>query len=242
MPRFFIPPEQIQRNLFTLTGSEAWHAARVLRMKVGDSIDLFDGKDLSYQGRIESVTTERIEGVIENRQAGPEGPKLELVLGQALIKGHKWDWLLEKACEIGVAKIIPLVTARTVVKPAQSEARERWKRIVLAASKQCGRGEVMDIDAVSTVEDAFRQQSPETLSLIPWEKETTRTIRQACQGFSGSRAVLFIGPEGGWDTLEIDRAARYGIVPVRLGPTLLRSETAGLVAAALVLSEFGWYS
>ena len=237
--RFFVPPEQVHHQKFTLLGSEARHAVLVLRKKVGDVIDLFDGKDLSYQGRIESVSPERVEGVIVAKQPAARASKIELILCQALIKGPKWDWLVEKACEIGVSKLVPLITKRTVVKPAKPEARDRWKRIALAASKQCGRSDVMDITGVSSFAQVLQAADPSTLLLIPWEKENKKSIRQACQEFNGARALVFIGPEGGWEAEEIELARRHGAVPVRLGPTLLRSETAGLVAATLVLNEFG---
>src|SRR5580704_17797122 len=135
MSRFFIPLENIHNKSFSLTGSEAWHAAKVLRMKAGDSIDLFDGKNLSYQGLIESITADRVDGVILSQAvATPSSAKMILILYQALIKGPKWDWLVEKACEVGVTTLVPVVTARTVVKPSKPEARDRWKRIALAAS------------------------------------------------------------------------------------------------------------
>src|SRR5471032_1858781 len=100
MPRFLVQPEDIRGQAFALTGSEARHAAVVLRKKAGDAIDLFDGKDLSYTGRIRSASPERVEGVILSTQLGTRRSGCNLTLYQALIKGPKWDWLLEKACEI----------------------------------------------------------------------------------------------------------------------------------------------
>jgi 16S rRNA (uracil1498-N3)-methyltransferase len=272
MPRFFVAPDNIHGGKFILTGSEARHAALVLRKKMGDVLDLFDGKDRSYQGQIESLSPERIEGAILTQRQAIPASKVDLILCQALIKGPKWDWLVEKACEVGVTKLQPLVTARTVIKPSRSEARERWKRIALAASKQCGRPNVMEVDAPQSFSEALNNLPKSGLSLIPWEKENETTIKQACHslfpspsplpkgrgptavgllpmGEGGRRtdegamlASVFIGPEGGWETQEVDAAVRHGAIPVRLGPTLLRSETAGLVAATLVLSELGVYS
>jgi 16S rRNA (uracil1498-N3)-methyltransferase len=242
MPRFFIPPDQIQNNRFTLTGSESRHASKVLRMKAGDLIDLFDGKDLSYQGKIETISSDRLEGVILSQQKGAHSSPVDLILYQALIKGAKWDWLVEKACEIGVAQLVPILTVRTIVKPSSENANERWKRIALAASKQCGRSDVMAVMPPIPANEALSEAVPDCLSLIPWEKESQRSVRQACHGFKGKRVRVFIGPEGGWDSKEVERAERYGVIPVRLGPTLLRSETAGLVAATLVLAELDVYS
>jgi len=242
MPRFFVPPEQLYNQKFTLLGSEARHAALVLRKKVGDVIDLFDGKDFSYQGRIESVSADRVAGVILKEISQPPTLRAELVLCQALIKGPKWDWLVEKACEVGVTRLVPLVTARTVVKPSKPEVRDRWKRIALAASKQCGRSDVMEVTVPKLLADALKDLPKDELVLIPWEKENKMTIRQACLNHPPFSVHVFIGPEGGWESQEVDLAIRHEAIPVRLGPTLLRSETAGLVAATLVLSELGVYS
>ena len=242
MPRFFVPPEQIQNQKFTLLGSEARHAALVLRKKIGDVIDLFDGKDMSYEGKIGSIAPDRIDGVILSEAKGKQTSKVKLILCQGLIKGPKWDWLVEKACEVGVTRLVPLLTARTIIKPAKQEANDRWKRIALAASKQCGRPDVMDVSAPQLFANVFSGLPKESLLLIPWEKENTMTIKQACQNKSHPSGYLFIGPEGGWESQEVDLAVRHGAIPVRLGPTLLRSETAGLVAATLVLSELGVYS
>ena len=235
-----LPPDQIHDKSFTLLKSEARHAALVLRKKPGDIIDFFDEKDLSYQGRITSVGPDRVEGVIISQEKAALGLGIQLVLCQALIKGPKWDWLVEKASEIGVSTLVPLITARTVVKPSRETPHERWKRIALAASKQCGRSDVMKVEAPISFTEAISNLPEKSLALIPWEKESTKTIRQAV---STSTAVyIFIGPEGGWETSEVDLAIRHHAIPVRLGPTLLRSETAGLVAATLVLSKCGVYS
>jgi 16S rRNA (uracil1498-N3)-methyltransferase len=246
MPRFLVHPEDIRGQTFALTGSEARHAALVLRKKTGDTIDLFDGQDRSYTGQIKSVSTDRVEGVILEKQQDSRPSGCDLTLYQALIKGPKWDWLVEKASEIGVTRLVPLLTTRTIVKPSHEAPLERWKRIALAAAKQCGRPDVMKISEPQPLAEAISDLPENGLALIPWEKETGRTIREAIHSsdaITGTPSfALFIGPEGGWDPAEIDLARRRGIIPVRLGPTLLRSETAGLVAATLVLAERGVYS
>ncbi len=234
--RFFVPPEQIQNSRFTVLGSEARHAALVLRKKQGDVIDLFDGKELSFRGRIESVSPERVEGIILEETSKPSSP-CAVTLYQALIKGPRWDWLVEKACEVGASRLVPLMTARTIVKPSRSAGLERWRRIALAASKQSGRAQVMNVSEPVEFSAAIQQISADELAFIPWEKEPHVTIRQNFKKTSG--VSLFVGPEGGWEESEVDFARRRGIIPVTIGPTLLRSETAGLVSLAQVLSETG---
>src|SRR6185437_3365481 len=236
MPRFLVSPEHIQGRRFTLQGSEAHHAAGVLRKKIGDVIDLFDGRDACFRGRIDGIDAGEVRGTLLESRAGSALPAA-VTLFQALIKGPRWDWLLQKACEIGVQGIVPLVTARTVVrigKEAVAGKLERWNRIAAEASKQCGRPALMKVEAPRLFRDALAGGAPDRLSLIPWEKEDRLGIRQACAAFEGGHAAsVYVGPEGGWDGDEIASARKARVLPVRLGPTLLRSETAGLVASTL---------
>ena len=243
MSRFYVPPQAIQGKHFTLSGSEAHHAVNVLRKKAGDEIDLFDGKDTSFRGRIDVVGPNQVQGTILLDLPSQALP-VSLTLFQALSRGSKWEWLLEKACEIGVAKVVPVLTQRTLIKldPRQAQDKvKRWNRIALAASKQCGRSALMKVEMPSTLPAALPLLDKTHLSLIPWEKEMDRSVHTACAGFKGTAINLFIGPEGGWDPTEIQLALRARVIPVKLGPTLLRTETAGLVASALVLREFGVY-
>jgi 16S rRNA (uracil1498-N3)-methyltransferase len=242
MSRFLVPPGAIQGKRFELTGSEAHHAAHVLRKNAGDFIDLFDGKDHSFRGEITAISEDRIEGLIVEEKQVLEWP-VSVILYQALAKGAKWDWLIEKNCEIGVSEIVPVLSQRTIVKwsPADAGKLERWNRIALAASKQCGRSGLMPVRQPLLLDQALKEAVDRGAVLIPWEKELTRTISQALSGNLPKTVSLFIGPEGGWDPSEIDRAHAVGALSVRLGPTLLRTETAGLVAAALVFREYGIY-
>ena len=243
MPRFFVPPDQIRDGRFHLLGSEAHHAATVLRRKAGDVIKLFDGRDASFRGRIEYVSDFEIRGVVlESFAARPS--TVRLVLGQGLLKGPKWDWLIEKACEVGVSALVPLITARTVVHPAHDhigEKLERWRRIALAASKQSGRSDLMDVIAPIAYAEWWRTRPAGELTLIPWEKEERRRMEEACAGATAKTVVVLVGPEGGWEQGEVALAQAHGAVAVRLGPTLLRSETAGIISAVLVLREYGVY-
>ncbi len=245
MPRFFIPPTHISNGKFTLAGTEAHHAIHVMRHKAGDVIDLFDGKDTLFQARIDRIQGDAVQGTIleEMRADSPLGP-VQVNLYQGLSTGAKWDWLVEKAVEIGVSRIIPISTVRTIVKLSQFHTNEkfmRWQRIALAASKQCGRGDVVKVEAPISFVKALTLPSPGSLSLIPWEKEDHWSIQQASKHFSGTEVNVFVGPEGGWDSEEIGWSREKGVIAVRLGPTLLRTETAGLVALTLVLRELGVY-
>ncbi len=243
MPRFLVLPSAIRGKSFVLSGSEAHHALHVLRKKAGDEIDLFDGLDTSYRGRIDTTEAGEIHGtLLENLPS--ETLPIQITLYQALSRGSKWEWMLEKVGELGVARVVPLFSRRTLIKldAAQvSDKVERWNRIALAASKQSGRSDVMNVETPQTFSQALEGSLTVALRLIPWEKENDRSIHAAAQGFKGTAVHVFIGPEGGWDPIEIEQAQRAQLLPVKLGPTLLRTETAGLVAATLVLREFGVY-
>jgi 16S rRNA (uracil1498-N3)-methyltransferase len=243
LARFYVPPSAISDNSFHLSGSEAHHAIHVLRKKVGDEIDLFDGKDASFRGKIERIDGDAIFGAVIAEAPAIALP-IRITLFQALSRSAKWEWLLEKAGEIGVAQVVPIATRRSLIQLDEDRAAgktERWNRIALAASKQCGRSDVMRVDAPLTFDAALKTLPKDALSLIPWEKENTRSVGEAVKNQSVKQINIFIGPEGGWDSQEVEQAIAAGVVPVRLGPTLLRTETAGLVAATLVLREFGIY-
>ncbi len=241
--RFFLPPYALHGKSFVLSGSEAHHALHVLRKRVGDEIDLFDGKDASFKGRIDRVDAQEIRGTILENLPSTASP-VQITLYQALTRSTKWEWLLEKACEIGVTRLVPVFTRRSLIKLDATQAKEkvkRWNRIALAASKQSGRTDLMVVEQPDSLLSVFASLDKNDLSLIPWEKESERSIHEACKSYKGAAVNIFIGPEGGWDAQEIEQALQQGLTPVRLGPTLLRTETAGLVAVILVLREFGVY-
>ena len=161
--------------------------------------------------------------VVAERPSPPE-PSLELVLYQSLIRPQRFELVLEKGTELGVSRFVRL---------------QRWRRIVTEAAEQSGRGRVPAIDPPSLFEDAVR--SAPGLLLLPWEGERSRSLRSYLRSL-GDRplaASLFIGPEGGFAEDEVRLAREAGCVPISLGPRILRSETAGIVAAALVMHELG---
>ena len=240
MARFFVPAASLTAKRFTLEGSEARHALKVLRLKEGDEIDCFDGKDSAFRARIVSVSgTDRLSADILDARVPSRDVSASVTLCQALLKGPKWDWLIEKASEIGVDRLIPLHTRRTVVHETDRDARklDRWQKIAVASAKQCGRERVMTIDAPVLFVDLWASKPDTALTLIPWEKEESTPLRMP----EGKNVWILIGPEGGWDPAEIKLAEKHGARPVRLGPTLLRAETAGIVAATLALREMGIY-
>lgn len=242
MPHFLVAPENVVEGRFHLGPAESHHLAVVLRKKAGNEVRLFDGVNRSFRARLDVVKPERVAGVILAEDAGGRVP-YRLRLFQGLPKGDKLEWILEKMTELGAAEIIPVQTERSVAQvPADRVERkmERWRKIVLAAAKQCGRTVLPEVGVPVNLDRALAACGANDLTLIPWEGEETLSLKAALRGARPAGAInLFIGPEGGFSPSEVERARSRGALPVTLGPLILRSETAGLAAAAGVLYELG---
>ncbi len=241
MPHFFVPPEAVQDEKFTLAADESRHLAKVLRKKPGDEVNLFDGQGRLYRARIDVVGEGSVTGRILSAETQP-ALDLTMRLFQGLPKGDKFDWILEKMTELGAAEIVPMHVERCVAHLAKEKipARlERWKKILLSASKQSGRASVPSVRAPVTLDEALALCGKNDLTLFPWEGEKNVSLREILQSrlkdSRGKTINIFIGPEGGFSMDEVARAQTAGAVTVSLGPAILRTETAGLfVASALV--------
>lgn len=230
---------------FAIEGDEAFHIARVLRKKQGDVLRLFDGRGEILWGKIAGLEARRVWGqLLEEppQEARGQGRyPFELHLYQALPKGQKWDWVLEKGCEVGFDLFVPLMTSRVIARlsPVQLEAKEqRWKRILGAASKQCGRAKVPELKPVLKFEDAVAslRARQDVLTLFAWESELAPSPFKALAHLASPPPVIsiIIGPEGGWSPEEVRLAQDAGFQMISLGPYVLRTETAPLVAASMV--------
>lgn len=222
----------------TLTGPEAHHLIHVLRANPGDVVALFDGSGAEFVARVEHVGRSQAELAIVSRQEVDRELPIDLVLGASLPKGDRQRWLVEKAVELGVRRLVPLVTSRSVAQPAP-EALRRLRRIVIEASKQCGRNRLMEVDEpenwndylASPVGYAWRLIAhPATGFSVPWQL----SFRPG--GLDPGAAVfLAIGPEGGLTPEEVHRATAAGWQTVNLGPRILRVETAAILLVAMVV-------
>jgi len=238
MPHFFIPPENIHGQSFVLKGPEAHHLLNVRRCRVGQTIHLFDGTGKTYTGRIDRTTREEISGVILEKDEAPLS-SCTVRLYQSVPKGDRFDWLVEKTAELGVAVIIPLITERSTIKDIPTAKIERWRRLALAACKQCNRADLIQVETPVRFADILKSGLPSGTGIIPWEGEDSQTMDEALSGIAADTVNVFIGPEGGFTLQEIERSRSAGLVPVTLGPRILRAETAGLVASLLVLHSAG---
>jgi 16S rRNA (uracil1498-N3)-methyltransferase len=235
--RFFVE-SPIDSDTVELEGTEAHHLLHVMRAKPGAVVTLFDGTGQEYSARMVATTRRRAELQVLSRSSVDRELQQELVLGVALPKGDRQSWLVEKSVELGVRKLVPLHTARSVVRPAATTLK-RLRRTVVESSKQCGRNRLMQIDPPQSLPDFLCHAPGDALRWIAHpavDAATEQGIGQAARGLS-SRRPLFIavGPEGGFESDEIALAIRAGWVLIGLGPRVLRVETAAIALASAVM-------
>jgi 16S rRNA (uracil1498-N3)-methyltransferase len=224
---------------FALPGQAAAHVARVLRLRAGDPLVLFNGDGRDYAAELVAVGPREVRArVLEAQANGSESP-LPIVLAQALARGEKMDWIVQKATELGVAGIVPLVTARSEVKLDESRARKRlehWQAVAISACEQSGRARVPAIAPVQPLRTWVESlDGPAArLALLPEGETTPRGL-----GAPAGGAVLAVGPEGGFDEADVSLLRGAGFRGLALGPRVLRTETAGTVAIAALQALYG---
>jgi 16S rRNA (uracil1498-N3)-methyltransferase len=231
LERFYCPDPLVD-GLAILEGDEARHLIRVRRVAVGELVELFDGRGTAYRARVESLGRDRAVLTIEEPAEADRTPRFSLTLATAVPKGERFDWLVEKATELGVARLIPLVTERSVVDP-RSAKLDRLRRLIVEASKQCRRNRLMDLEPPKAW-NALVVSATETSRLIAHPGGPGMVSAGLLPG-SGS-AILAIGPEGGFAEGEVARAVEAGWRPVGLGSTILRIETAALAGCSTILA------
>jgi len=241
MRRFYISPDQLQAPDPYLRGDEAKHILQVLRMKKGDRLLLFDNSHQEYQAVIVSVSGDRVYFEILERQATMRESPLQVTLGLPIIRPQHFEWILQKGTELGVFAFRPFYSAysRLNFEKADPESRRaRWKKIIVEAAKQCQRNVLPELfPAVSFA--GLLEESHQKLKLIPYEEESSRTLKELeRQSFSLETALALIGPEGGFQIEVVHQAQEKGFVSVSLGPRILRSETAAL--ALISLLQYLW--
>ncbi len=243
--RFYVEEGAAAGDRLELRGTMAQRLTRVLRMRAGDEIIVFDGSGEDARVRLDALSDGAVTGTVLERTAGPAEPRTKVHLYQSITKGERFEWLLEKATEIGVARIVPLLTARAVVKtPAEGNRADRWHRITIEAAEQCERSAVPRVDAPITFDEALT--TAPGIVLLPYEEagQFAPNIDVVLKArvdelFASAEVSVLIGPEGGYESAEIERARTAEAEIVTLGDRVLRSETAGLVAATLVLHAAG---
>jgi 16S rRNA (uracil1498-N3)-methyltransferase len=234
--RLFVGPEQRAHSTVKLTPEQSRYLA-VLRLAAGSELEIFDGQG----GRSLAQVVSPLELLVLRELPRLEQRRLDVVLVQALAKSDKLEFVVQKATELGVSRIVPLATERAVVKldPARGASRaERWRKVAQEAARQCGRADVPGVDEPTSWSDLFRMlhADPDRRALLLDPQEQLR-LSTAARG--APSLLLAVGPEGGFAPEEQERALAEGFVGVGLGPLVLRTETAGLAALAVVQHLYG---
>jgi len=237
MRRFYIPDIAAELGHAYLTGNEHHHARNVLRLEAGEEISVLDGRGREFLCRIEGIDKRQVSLTIisETRASAPES-SLELTLAAVSIPVEKFDLVIQKAVELGVTKFIPLTSSRCELKLKEmGKKQERWQRIVLDASKQCGRAKLMELGPPADVSSFVRTSSPDHLRLFFSERGGS-----AFPSITATTCITaVVGPKGGWDTAEIEAARTADFTVVTLGGRILRAETAAISLTAILQHRFG---
>jgi 16S rRNA (uracil1498-N3)-methyltransferase len=246
MPVFFISADQIRENRISITGRLHQHLKASLRYRVGDELWVGDERRRRFRIHLSQVDGRRIIGEVLEQIEGPAPKSPSLILGPALLKGERMDWVIQKATELGVAGMIPLVSSQTVVRPRADRAesqRQRWEQVVLEAAQQSERWDVPNIGKPCSFDAFCKAHASTTARLILQERQAKYALGSIpLPRRPNETIVLVVGPEGGWREEEIKVAEANGFVAVTLGSRILRAETATLAALAILqsrLSELG---
>jgi 16S rRNA (uracil1498-N3)-methyltransferase len=245
MRRFYLPPGECQSGFLDLTGGEARHAAEVLRMRPGEEASILDGAGREFVCRAEKVERKKIQFKILQTNTSP-APDCRITLVQAIPKGKILDSIIQKATELGVWRIIPLLSER-VATHLEGESVERkaekWRQTAVEAIKQCGQRWLPQVDPPTALQELLRRDEPVDLALIGSLQNGARHPRdyfldfQRERGRRPSSVVAWIGPEGDFSPAEVAAIEKSGARPITLGPLVLRSETAAVYVLSVINYE-----
>ncbi len=241
MPRFFVPADWLARDPVVLTGPLAHQLGRVLRLAPGARVQLLDGTGSAYEAELVSLAGERVTARVLRQWAPATEARTRLVLYQALTRAERWEWVLQKGAELGVARFVPLEAERALVHLASVDERKlaRWRAILQEAAEQSGRARLPELSAPQTVAAAVAAWPGEGPLLMAALVEGAVPLRQALGGAPLAAVGLMIGPEGDFTPDEVAAARAGGATIVSLGARVLRTETAPLAALAAILYAAG---
>ncbi len=243
MYRFYVSADQLAEKEVFISGGDVNYIKNVLRLEVGDWIVACDGNGTDYVSRIQSICSDEVVASIEKVQ--PTGTELpvRITLFQGMPKKDKLELIIQKAVELGACEIVPVMTKRTVVKLSEekkiNKRLERWQSIAYAAAKQCDRGIIPTVHKPVSYEEALAMADQLDYNVIPYElqtgmEEARKIVDQACKQRS---LGIFIGPEGGFEPEEVERAMTRNIHPMTLGKRILRTETAGMALLSILMFQ-----
>lgn len=226
----------------TLTGNAAGHITRVLRLRAGEPLTLFDGSGGEHSARIESAGGGTVTAALLEHLAIERESPLVLTLAQGVSRGERMDWVVQKATELGVTRIVPLLTERSVVRLDAQQARKKlahWNAVCIAACEQCGRNRLPQLQEPQELPAFLGGKDEQSLKLLLSVQGPEKEVRLQDLPRPAAAISVLIGPEGGLAPEEQAAACAAGFTPVRLGPRVLRTETAAVVALTIIQREFG---
>ena len=247
MHRFFIDPELVKEmGVYLSLPKELAHQVRdVLRLNLGEKLTLLDNQGNEILATVESSSRAGVIVQLLERHAGKSASPIRVVLCQGLIKPARFELVLEKGTEMGVAAFAPIRCQRSTagLEEAGPAKIQRWQRIIQEATELCGRATLPEIQPIRTLAQALTDIPPGSLAIMPWEEEEDKSLREVLAEVRVRVAgvvipqtvLLFIGPEGGLTTEEVALARKYGVQVVTLGPRIMRAETAALVSVANIM-------
>lgn len=239
MPRFFV--ESLAGDPIVIEGGDARHIALSLRMKQGEELILCDGKGTEAVCAVASLCPESVVLEVKERRASETEPKTRVTLYQALPKADKMEYIVQKAVELGVYRIVPVLTSRCISRPDEKTAakkRERLCKIAAEAAKQSGRGIIPEVDGVLTFKNAVKEMSTAGLPIFFFE-HASLPLRKYMEKYTGGDIAVMVGAEGGFSDEEAAFAEENGLLSASLGPRILRCETAPVAALAAIMYAAG---
>jgi 16S rRNA (uracil1498-N3)-methyltransferase len=244
--RFFIPLENWKSDALVLDGAESHHCVDVLRLGEGDGVTVFNGRGVEATAEITRAAKKRVElRLVESRNSKPL--RCTIALAQAVPKGKNMELVLQKATELGAARIVPLLTERTVVQLDAADAarkQEKWREVVVEACKQCGQNWLPEVRRPVSLREFFAAQDGCDLKLVASLQPDARHLKEVLAGYAAAHggerpcsALILIGPEGDFSPEEIALALDQGCQPITLGPIVLRTETAAIYCLSVLGHE-----
>ena len=242
MPVFFIRTQDVVDEVITVADSLLSHIAKSLRAKPGDHLIFNDDQGHRYYTTVHQITKQRLEATIQKVEPPPLSTTPPIILAQALLKGEKMGWVIQKATELGVSTIIPLITDRVILRVSGNQDashQTRWKRIALEAAQQSERWTLPTLLPIQTFQEFLKSPRQDTPILMAEREETGSLLTIPLSTENQNLGVtVCIGPEGGWSTEEIEMAKFHKWKFASLGKEILRAETAGLAALAILQARF----
>jgi len=242
MRRFFIENHLHAEAETTVTGNEAHHIKTVLRLRVGDSIELIDGSGYAYASEIKTIAEDRVQVYVHEKYPTGAESNLRLTLAIGFLKEKKMDFLVRHLTELGITRLLPVLTARSIANPPAKKisARiSRWQTIAKEAVKQSRRGRIPEISAPAVFNDALQFGEYSDKKLLFWENAESALTNKESLWPGIEDVFLMIGPEGGFTGEEALKAGEHGFTPISMGPRILRAETAAIAACTLIQCLLG---